>query len=63
MAIFAVVCEGYLGMMPHWGEEASAGRLPQPGAEDWPGGGTSRVHPDRADVEPRPMGFSMVLPL
>ena len=46
----------------HRGEEAGAGRLPQPGVEDRLSRGASRVHPHRADIQSCLVGLSVVLP-
>jgi len=44
------------------GEEAGAGRLPQPSLKDWTHRGASRICPHCANVKSCPVGFSVVLP-
>ena len=79
-AVFAAVCEGYLGIplgavapplqgralqRPRWSrrsEEARAGRVPKPGAEDREDGEAARVHPGGVVIEPRWVGLLVVLP-
>ena len=45
----------------HCREEACVGRVPQPGAEDEEDGEAARVYPGGVVIEPRWMGFKVVL--
>jgi len=73
-AVFAAVCEGYLGMIPHWelwlhlyrgklfNAPTGTTGVRKPRAEDGEDGEAARVHPGGTVDEPHRMGLPVVLP-